>query len=310
MKKWIVMGASSFSGAAFCRHLDQYSDNVVVPLSRQDGMNLSTAYGLNNITRALRVNADADYVVNFAALNMVAESWEHYRDYYSVNVCGVGWFARECKALLPYLKRFVQVSTPEVYGNTAPLLKEDAPYCPSTPYAVSRAAADMDLLAFQRVMGLPVCFTRTVNVYGEGQQLYRLIPKTILSILRGVKLPLDGGGVSQRSFIHIDDVAAGIRMVAERGRAGQTYHMAHPVQHTIKSVVEQICAAMGADFNASVSVSPERPGKDLNYHLDDQKIRDELGWRETISLRDNLPAIIEWCKGLADNALLTYEHRK
>lgn len=308
MNTWMVMGANSFSGTAFCRYLESLGERVIEVTSRD--LKLPFATMLAPMPKVFADNSP-DYVVNFAALNMVAESWEHFADYYKVNTLGVAQFARACRHF-PRMKKFVQVSTPEVYGTgaTGRYVTEAQLFSPSTPYAVSRAAADMDLLALHRAQGFPVCFTRTVNVYGEGQQLYRIIPKTIMKILRGEKLKLEGGGVSTRSFIHIDDVCRGIYRVALDGRVGEAYHMAHPEQMPIRAIVHAICWYMGKKFDELVEEAPERLGKDMNYQLNDQKIRSELEWSETVKLGDRLPAIINWYReNVTFDAPLEYEHK-
>ena len=310
MIKWIVMGASSFSGKAFCRHVERCGDSVV-PLSRYDGCNFNSISGRSRIIEALRFNSDVAYVVNFAALNMVADSWMYYADYYKTNVGGVAWFARECQSRFPRLRRFIQVSTPEVYGNMMRVIAASDYYLPSTPYAASRAAADMDLAALWRATGFPVSFTRVVNVYGEGQQPYRLIPKLVLSIMRGEKFMLDGGGVSERSFIHIDDVARFTSSVAIDGDAGGIYHASGCDLITIRHVVEQVCGLCGVQFSDVVQERPERLGKDHAYILDDFKARDTLGWSPAIPFDVGLANTVKWVLNNPDfyrDQSLTYQH--
>ena len=213
MDKWAVLGASSFSGRAFCAHLRGH-DQKVLEISRP---RFELNSNVPSIVSAMREFAP-DYFVNFAALNMVGESWRHSQDYYRTNVVALSKLY-EALANRINIRRFVQVSTPEVYGLLAGIgpMREHSRYAPSTPYAVSRAALDMHLMAMHRVYGLPVSFIRTVNVYGEQQQPYRIIPKATLKILREEKLTLDGGGLSTRSFIHISDVAEAIRVIATKG---------------------------------------------------------------------------------------------
>ncbi len=302
--KFAVIGARSFSGRAFCAHLlTQGLEPLELSRPRYD-LNVSLDAMLERI-EAVR----ATHIVNFAALNMVAESWAHDADYYRTNVIGVAKLA-DAMRQMPFVERFVQVSTPEVYGATEQLLAESTPFRPSTPYAVSRAAADMHLRALHATFDFPVLFTRTVNVYGPGQQPYRIIPKTVLSVLRGRNLELHGGGQSTRSFIHIDDVAEAIYAVATRGVPGETYHAATRLQTSIRWLVARICELMGADFNTVVKEAPERPGKDPAYQLDDRKIRVELGWRDRIGLDDGLPKTVAWFREhAAEYQSLEYAHR-
>ena len=299
-----VIGASSFSGQAFVDRVE--SDGHQVFSVNRPRFDLADPV---EMVKAI-VEANARVVVNFAALNMVAESWEHHADYYARNVIGVTGLAM---GLRGQIDKFIQVSTPEVYGNVLHYLDERTPFNPSTPYAVSRAAADMHLLAMRRAYGFPVCITRTVNVFGPGQQIYRIIPKTVLKILRGEKLKLHGGGASERSFIHIADVARGIERVMEDGVPGETYHMATPDYHSIKDLVRSICRFMLVRFEDVVDIDTERTGKDMAYLLLDSKIRKDLGWRETISFYDGLENTIRWfvdCHKVGDfeGQSLEYQH--
>lgn len=249
------------------------------------------------------------HVVNFIALNVVAASWERAPDYYQTNVVGISTLVNAL-ADAGEVERFVQVSTPEVYGTTGTFLKEGAPFNPSTPYAVSRAAGDWHLALMHRQHGFPVCFTRTVNVYGPGQQLYRVIPKTALAALGGGKLPLEGGGVSTRSFIHIRDAAAAYRRVLEAGMTGETYHVATPRQTSIRSLVSLVCERVGVSPEAVIQDAPERPGKDMAYQLDDAKVRTELGWRDEIPLEAGLDEVVAWVRREPKSApSLAYGHR-
>jgi len=303
--KWAVIGASSFSGKAFCNLLSSMGEDFT-PMSRKDGFDLNDP----KTAQARMIASAPDYVVNFAALNVVADSWKYYDDYYQTNVVGCSRLAAVC-ARLPSLKKFVQVSTPEVYGSTGIPLVESTDYHPSTPYAVSRAAFDMHLMAMHKATGFPVCFTRSVNVYGEGQQPYRIIPKTVLKILRGEKLKLDGGGVSRRAFIHIEDMARAIYTVALAGKAGDVYHAAYPALLPISELVEDICLSMGASYHEVVEEVEERRGKDMAYTLNDSKLR-ALGWGNRNHFEESLLKVVRWyVEHQSDykNHSLEYEHK-
>jgi len=291
--KILALGGTSFSGRAFIDTCER-AGHEVADLSRPNwDMN-----GNLPARAAELVHLGYDSVVNFIALNIVAASWERAPEYYQTNVVGI---VRLCDALLKSgsVRRFVQISTPEVYGTTGNRLREGQIFKPSTPYALSRATADMHLELLYRQHGFPLMFTRTVNVYGPGQQSYRIIPKTINCILRKERLSLEGGGVSTRSFIHIRDAAAAYLRVLESGKAGETYHIATERQVSIRDLVSMICERMGARFSDVVQIVPERPGKDMNYHLDDSKIRTELGWTDRIPLEAGIAEMI----GSFENAI-------
>jgi dTDP-glucose 4,6-dehydratase len=193
-----------------------------------------------------------------------------------------------------WLNKYVHVGTPEVYGNTTGVIDESAPFNPSTPYAASRAACDLHLRTFFQRYHFPVTWTRAANVYGPGQQLYRIIPRTILSIKLGQKLQLHGGGHSVRSFIHIDDVARATLTIARHAPAGETYHLSTPTFISIRNLVQLICRLMNADFDAVTNVVDDRPGKDAAYTLDSSKARVALGWDDTIPLEAGIRGTIAW----------------
>jgi dTDP-glucose 4,6-dehydratase len=242
---------------------------------------------------------------------MVAESWQNPDHWFMTNVVSTIRLHERLRQL-DFLEKYVHVTTPEVYGSTEGFVREDAPFNPSTPYAVSRAAADMSLRTYFSAYGFPVVFTRAANVYGPGQQLYRIIPRTIMFIRLGRRLQLHGGGVSQRSFIAIEDVADATERAARLGRPGETYHIATDRMITIRALVEMICERLGVRFEDHVEVAGERPGKDLAYRLDSGKIRHELGWTDKVALEDGLDRTIEWVDRFFDvlrRQPLEYIHR-
>jgi len=326
--RFVVLGSNSFSGSYFVRHLVA-QEHTVLGLSRSTeveavfnpyrSLSRTDNWSFNQLDindwGALRQalhRFSPKYIVNLAAQSMVGQSWANPEDWYDTNVIGVAHLAKTLKEL-PNLQRYVHVTTPEVYGSTNGWIKESFDFHPSTPYAVSRAAGDWHLKCMFEEFGLPVVFTRAANVYGPGQQLYRIVPRTILSALLGRKLPLDGGGLSTRSFIHIDDVARATQMIAENGRDGQTYHISTDRLVTIRGLVEQICELTGVPFESFVEVVGDRPGKDMAYQLDSSKIKHELGWTPEISLEDGLLDTLDWARRNLDKLSklpVTYSHKK
>jgi dTDP-glucose 4,6-dehydratase len=239
------------------------------------------------------------YVVNFAAQSMVGESWYNPGDWFITNVVSTIKFHDELRKC-DFLKRYVHVSTPEVYGSCSGFVDEDFPFNPSTPYAVSRAAADMSLRTFRTAYNFPVVTTRAANVYGPGQQLYRIISRTILFILLGKKLQLHGGGVSTRSFIHMRDVCDATYKIMQNGQNGDTYHISTSEVVSIRALVERICSKLEVKFEDYVELVGERMGKDSAYHLDSTKARKELGWQDHIPLEQGLDECIAWVKNNFD----------
>jgi len=200
-----------------------------------------------------------------------------------------------------FLKKYVHVTTPEVYGSTSGFIDENAPFNPSTPYAVSRAAADMSLKTFFAAYGFPVVFTRAANVFGPGQQLYRIISRAILFIKLGRKLQLHGGGLSERWFIHIRDVSDATMRIMRDGTSGEAYHISTGRIISVRNLVQMICERMKARFDECVEVVGERLGKDAAYRLNSGKLRDQLGWQDRISLEQGIGQTIAWVEKHLDD---------
>lgn len=310
IRRFLVIGSNSFSGAHFCRYL-LMRDHGVMGVSRSPEPNsvflpyrwlpAQTGFQFEQIDLnrqiseliALIQDFQPEYVVNFAAQGMVAQSWNVPEHWYQTNVVAQVKLHDQLRQL-PALKKYVHITTPEVYGSTEGWIKEHFYFAPSTPYAVSRAACDLHLLSFFKAYQFPVVFTRAANVYGPGQQLYRIMPRTMLFARLGKTLPLHGGGQSIRSFIHIEDVADATYRVALQGTPGDAYHISGNQTVSIRGLVEQIANLTGVAFEDLATVAEERLGKDQAYLLDSQKIRRELGWQDNISLADGLMTTLAW----------------
>lgn len=306
---FFVIGSNSFSGSSFINFLLS-KGHPVIGISRSNEPNaailphhwnkngdfrffrLDINHDINEIISLLQ-NEKPRFVVNFAAQSMVAESWLNPDHWFTTNVVSTVRL-HESLRKMTFIERYVHISTPEVYGSTTGEVRESTTLNPSTPYAVSRAAADMSLRTFNLAYGMPVVFTRAANVYGPGQQLYRIIPRTMLFIRSGRKLKLDGGGYSQRSFIHINDVSEATYLIALKGHNGEVYHISTESLISIRGLVGLICKKMNVEFDNFVEVVGERLGKDANYHLNSDKLRKELGWSDQISLDVGLADVAAW----------------
>jgi dTDP-glucose 4,6-dehydratase len=305
----LIVGSNSFSGASFADFALGQGARVIGTSRSAEPIPAFLPYKWHNHSnfefKQLDLNEDLPaiaallhevkpvYVVNFAAQSMVGESWASPGDWFMTNAVSTVKFHDELRKC-DFLKRYVHISTPEVYGSCSGFVKEDFPFNPSTPYAVSRAAADMSLRTFRATYNFPGVSTRAANVYGPGQQLYRIIPRTILFILLGRKLQLHGGGVSTRSFIHIRDVSDATWRIMKNGHDGDTYHISTNDVISIRELVERICAKLGVRFEEHAEVVGERMGKDSAYHLDSTKVRSELGWQDRIGLDTGLDECIAW----------------
>lgn len=305
----LVVGSNSFSGASFVDYLLEQGQKVIGTSRSKEPNDAMLPYKWRDHRdfqfHQLDLNKDLvqiidlikeqrpEYVINFAAQSMVGESWKNPEDWFMTNAVSTVKL-HDALRKLDFLKRYVHISTPEVYGSCEGFVKEDFPFNPSTPYAVSRAAADMSLRTFRATYDFPVVTTRAANVYGPGQQLYRIIPRTILFILLGKKLELHGGGSSTRSFIHMRDVSDATWKIAQHGTNGDTYHISTDEVISIKDLVAKICTKLGARFEDHVEIVGERLGKDSAYHLDSSKVRTELGWADRIKLDAGIDECIAW----------------
>ena len=308
---WLVIGSNSFSGASFCEHLLKTGQEVVGTSRSEEIAFPFRPYGWREMTgsfnfQKIDLNHDLDglmalidqrkprFIVNFAAQSMVGQSWDRPEDWMTTNVVSTTKLFERLRHV-DHLERYVHVTTPEVYGSTDGWVDEDTVFNPSTPYAVSRAAGDMSLLAYHKNYCLPMIMTRAANVYGPGQQLYRIIPRAVMTALAGGKLQLHGGGVSERSFIHIDDVSAATQLATETGKDGACYHISANYQVTIRELVEMILTELSVDFKNAVEIVHERRGKDQSYLLSSERLR-KLGWSDRITLEEGVAQTIAWAR--------------
>ena len=320
-EKFFVLGSNSFSGAHFVNYLlkndykvwgisrSNQPDKVFLPyfwenrngtLLKENCENfIFNSFDLNednNLIINLIDEIEPEYIVNFAAQGMVAESWENPVHWYKTNIISQVSLHDQLRKR-NYIKKYVHVTTPEVYGSTDQgWMRESFQFSPSTPYAVSRASCDLHLMSFYKAYNFPVVFTRAANVYGPGQQLYRIIPRTFLSALTGKKMNLHGGGVSERSFIHIHDVVDATMNLALYADPGSSWHISTKEAVSIKNLVIKICQKINIEFDQIVNINEERLGKDLNYLLDSSKLRDSFKWCEKYSLDEGLDLTLDWIK--------------
>ena len=326
--KFVVLGSNSFSGSHFISKLIDVKHEILGISRSAENAKVFTPYSWKKgAARFSFVQADLnkdclfivrkikefapEIIVNFAAQSMVAQSWDFPQHWYQTNVVSLSELIDQLR-ILPSLRKYIHVTTPEVYGSTSEWISENSQFSPSTPYAVSRAAGDMHLLAMYRAKSFPVVFTRTANVYGPGQALYRIVPKTILSSLLHKNLHLDGGGTARRSFIHIDDASEATYKVALSGELGETYHISTNELISIKELVQKIFKKTNGNYDKNVIETEDRIGKDLGYFLNSSKIKKELNWQPKVSLDEGLDQTILWVNDNLQELSrkpLNYEHK-
>jgi len=328
----VVIGSNSFSGSDFVDLVLEETNHDVIGISRSpEARDIFLPYKRHDGTRfifhQLDLNTDLarylelfdsvepEYIVNFAAQSEVGPSWANPDHWYETNALSL---VRLTDALnkRDYLKKYVHISSPEVYGTCEGRVLEDAPLRPSTPYAASKAAGDMFLLALAEHQGFPLVMIRATNVYGARQQLWKIIPRSAIYMKSGTTIQLHGGGHAVKSFIHIRDVSRGELLAMQHGTVGEIYHLSPSPDndgYAVRDIVSRIASSMGKKLeDVSVDVE-ERVGQDAAYIIDSTKARTELGWKPSINIDEGLKQVADWADenwSELSSLQLEYEHKK
>jgi len=326
--KFLVIGSNSFSGSNFINYLLKKKHKVIgisrskeinkvfLPYKKNGNKNLfnfkkidinKNQNLLNKIVRRFKPSI----IINYAAQGMVAESWKNPEDWYTTNLVSQTLLYKNLSKF-KFIKKFIHVTTPEVYGSTKKLISENFNFNPSTPYAISRAAMDLHLLNFFKNYKYPVIFTRTANIYGPYQQLYRIVPKALISAKKKIKLELHGGGSSIRSFIYADEASKATYLIVKKGKIGETYHISNSNFISIKNLVKKISKLQNIKFNKLCFAGKERVGKDHSYKLNSNKLN-RLGWSNKTNLLKGLRQTKNWIDNnfkVLNKLSLTYKHKK
>jgi dTDP-glucose 4,6-dehydratase len=238
--------------------------------------------------------AKVDAIVNFAAETHVDRSLLDSAPFLRTNVDGTRVLLDA--AIRAGIERFLQVSTDEVYGSlepSAPPFTEEHALQPNSPYAASKAAADLLVRAYHHSYGLPAIVTRCGNNYGPHQFPEKFLPLFITNALEDKPLPLYGDGGQIRDWIHVEDHACALLQVLETGRIGETYNVSASAEQTNLHMAQWVLSLMNKPPTLLRHVN-DRPGHDRRYGLDATKLRRELGWQPRIPLDAGLQATIEW----------------
>ncbi|WP_329355978.1 dTDP-glucose 4,6-dehydratase [Streptomyces anulatus] len=233
-----------------------------------------------------------DAVVHFAAESHVDRSLDAPAVFTRTNVVGTQTLLDAC--LATGVERVVHISTDEVYGSIDEgSWHEESPLLPNSPYAASKAAADLTVRAYWRTFGLDVSITRCSNTYGPYQHPEKAIPRFTTNLLEGEPIPLYGSGRNVRDWIHVDDHARAVQLVLTQGVAGGIYHVGGGHELTNIELAEQLTALCGADRSMIRHVT-DRKGHDLRYSLDGSKARTELGFTPRVGFDEGLAATVDW----------------
>ncbi len=331
MSRILVIASNSFTGSHFIDHSlkedhevigisrsEEYSP-IMLPYLYEKDPNQSFSFNQLNVNNDLEKilgicdDFEPEIIANFSAQGEVRTSWLYPLEWYETNTIAVVKLTEELRKR-SYIKKYVTASTPEVYGNTDDKISENHNYYPSTPYAASKLAGDLHLITLFKRYNFPVVFTRSANVYGIHQQLYRIIPRTIIYLKLRKKIQLHGGGNTNRSFIHIRDVARATLKVAQSGGNGEVYHISPDDDEiSIRNLVKTICNLMGHDFESSVEIVDQNFGQDSRYSISSTKLINELNWKTNETLLGGIEEMISWIDSnwsIISNMPLEYIHKK
>ncbi|KAJ6292853.1 hypothetical protein OIU78_024931 [Salix suchowensis] len=295
-KNILITGAAGFIASHVCNRLIRnYPDYKIVVLDKLDYCsNLKNLLPSKSSPNFKFVKGDigsAD-LVNFLLITESIDTIMHFAAQTHVD----NSFLEACK-VTGQIRRFIHVSTDEVYGET----DEDAvvgnheasQLLPTNPYSATKAGAEMLVMAYGRSYGLPVITTRGNNVYGPNQFPEKLIPKFILLAMQGKDLPIHGDGCNVRSYLYCEDVAEAFEVILHKGEVGHVYNIGTKKERRVIDVAQDICNLFSKDPDTSIKFVENRPFNDQRYFLDDQKLK-ILGWSEKTTWEEGLRKTMEW----------------
>jgi len=309
-RKIIVLGSNSFSGSDFIDLLLSEGKYQVIGVSRspektdlflpyKKRSHIDFSFYMLDLNKDMHNMLDLihsvqpSYIVNFAAQSEVGPSWKNPGQWFQTNAVSLTNLVHALKDC-QFLERYVHISSPEVYGTCSGNVSEDSPMNPSTPYAASKAAGDMSLFTYVKNYNFPMVMIRSTNVYGAHQQLFKIIPRSIIYIKSGQAIELHGGGNAVKSYIHIRDISKGERAAMLYGKNGQIYHFSPDKGIAVKDLVKIICTKMNVSFEQATKTVEERLGQDAAYVIDSSKARKEFDWKPEISFDEGIDAVVQW----------------
>ena len=312
-KKILVTGGAGFIGGNFVHYMvDKYPNYMIVNLDALTyAGNLETCQPVEGKPNYKFVKGDIadrdfifdlfekekfDIVVNFAAESHVDRSVTDPEIFIKTNVLGTQVLMDASRAY--GVQRYHQVSTDEVYGDL-PLdrpdlfFTEETPLHTSSPYSASKASADLLVFAYHRTFGLPITISRCSNNYGPYHFPEKLIPLMISRALNDEQLPVYGNGENVRDWLHVYDHCAAIDLILHKGKVGEVYNVGGHNERTNLEVVKTILKALNKP-ESLITYVKDRPGHDLRYAIDPQKLENELGWKPAYNFDTGIQQTIEW----------------
>ncbi len=311
----LVTGGAGFIGSNFVHHLaNRYPDYRIIvldaltyagstdnlPQEMLDIGNNRYRFWYGNVCNAELVDslvAEADTIIHFAAETHVTRSIYDNFQFFQTDVLGTHTMVNALLKTGAAGKRFVHISTSEVYGTaTTPLMDEDHPLNPMSPYASAKCGADRLVHSYWATYKLPLVILRPFNQFGPRQHLEKVIPRFITSAILGEPMIIHGEGQAARDFLHVSDTCRAIDLVMHAPDdkvIGQVFNVASGQHRTVLEIAQDIADAMGVDRDMFRFVG-ERPGQVIRHSGDASRIRDALSWEPEISWQEGLHQTIAW----------------
>ncbi len=253
-----------------------------------------------NVTNAELMDAlvsQSDYIVHFAAESHVTRSIYDNLQFFQTDVIGTQIVSNAVCKFRDQISRFIHISTSEVYGTAlAPVMDEDHPINPMSPYAAAKAGADRLVSSYWATYKIPAVIIRPFNNYGPRQHLEKVIPRFITSVILKEKLRVHGDGQAARDFVHVDDTCRAVDLVLHAPAelvTGEVFNVGSSRHRTILSIAEDITADMCRGNECTIHIG-DRPGQVMRHTCDASKINQRLGWTPQVDWHDGLLSTIQW----------------
>lgn len=309
MKTILVTGGAGFIGSNFIRYIiNKYDDYRIINLDALTyAGNLDNLNDIKDNPNYVFVKGDisdidtvnkimekgVDYIINFAAESHVDRSIDSSNAFIKTNVMGTQVLLDAAKKYK--IKKYIQISTDEVYGSLGETgyFTEKTPISPNNPYSASKASADLLVRAYYETYKLPINITRCSNNYGAYQYPEKLIPLMISRAYDNQPLPVYGNGLNIRDWIHVEDHCAAIDKVLHLGKIGEVYNIGANNERNNLFIVRKILDCLDKD-ESLIEFVDDRLGHDVRYAIDATKIREELGWRPSYKFEEGIEETIRW----------------
>tara|TARA_B100000989_G_scaffold295142_1_gene275541 strand:+ start:1050 stop:2045 length:996 start_codon:yes stop_codon:yes gene_type:complete len=310
--KVLILGISSFAGASFANYILNHSNYKIVGTFRNknklpfdlflkknknfkkmDLIKLDLSSNSSHLDKIVN-KINPDYIVDFASICMVNESWHNPEYYFKVNFFSKINFISNLDKLKK-LKKYIYIGTPEIFGSNKKSIEEKClNFNPTTPYASSKLALEILLNNYINNPKFKIIIARFSNFYGKGQPMHRLIPKLIYCINNKSKFPLEGKGNSMRDFIFEDDFNFGILKILKVGKVGEKFHFSGDKYYTIKEIIKKVIKIKKYSWSKLILNMPDRKGKDKNYFLNCKETKHKLKWKPNVKLKDGLEKTVDY----------------